>query len=569
MTLHSNPSGPAQMALDLSSTAIRLMQRNEAGGWRELGAAPLDGEFSGRIDALRAAAPVRGRGPVPVDLWLPPEQVVARRYALPQGASGEARALRLLAAETGLRAHDLSIALSPTRPGEPTTVLAVPAQIVHEARAYSERWGFLPGRVSIRPDHETAAAFGEAGPTFGRPPRFPRAFRAARHAAVAAAAILIGATGWGAWGLLEDPPPPVVTAAPVLTLASIDAGAPRFDRAPFTQVQRREVHPLTVQQPHTGAPVAGVVGLPVIGLAPDLLQPTEGVPIHVGPGPVRPGPVRPADLARAGADAGLGDLAALVHSVDRLRTETAPPAAEPPSGTPVTTPNAGVAPTAPAATSAGRGDGGPDEASPGPGSEPAAAMQVATATMAPRSVPAVPTPRPERAPEAETPTAADARAEAEPGPEAESAAKPEADAEPATTAEAKVEVEVDVDAEPAPAEPVSMLAALAAPRPPARPEQKARSFARAAAQPAFGGDPSPANIRQAAIRRGLELDNTSLIGVLDARSGRQALLRTPAGDFLKVARGDTVEGWRVSAIDRDAVRLTRGGRNRTLLLMLR
>ena len=83
----------------------------------------------------------------------------------------------------------------------------------------------------------------------------------------------------------------------------------------------------------------------------------------------------------------------------------------------------------------------------------------------------------------------------------------------------------------------------------------------------------PAPSRRASARPRARKDcrsnSTSLIGVIDAQSGREALLRMPSGDFLKVAAGDTVRGWRVSLIGRDAVRLTRGGESRTLLLVTR
>jgi Tfp pilus assembly protein PilP len=67
----------------------------------------------------------------------------------------------------------------------------------------------------------------------------------------------------------------------------------------------------------------------------------------------------------------------------------------------------------------------------------------------------------------------------------------------------------------------------------------------------------------------LELDQTNLVGVIEASNGRRALVRLPDGDFRKVARGDDVNGWRVNSIERAAMRLTRKGQNRTLLLVSR
>jgi hypothetical protein len=57
--------------------------------------------------------------------------------------------------------------------------------------------------------------------------------------------------------------------------------------------------------------------------------------------------------------------------------------------------------------------------------------------------------------------------------------------------------------------------------------------------------------------------------VIDAQSGREALLRMSSGDVRKVTLGDTVAGWRVNAIGQDTMRLTRGGESRTLLLVTR
>ena len=77
----------------------------------------------------------------------------------------------------------------------------------------------------------------------------------------------------------------------------------------------------------------------------------------------------------------------------------------------------------------------------------------------------------------------------------------------------------------------------------------------------------PRSVTDAARRTGLSLDETSLIGIIDAKTGREALVRLPNGSFRKVSRGDEIEGWRVSSINREAVRLTRQGQNRTLLLV--
>jgi hypothetical protein len=111
----------------------------------------------------------------------------------------------------------------------------------------------------------------------------------------------------------------------------------------------------------------------------------------------------------------------------------------------------------------------------------------------------------------------------------------------------------------------SRLAVAHAPRPPARPAYPKR----AQSPPPTMIVAAPPEVRAAAAQRGLSLESTSLIGVIDARDGRRALLRTPSGGYLKVTRGDEVAGWRVNAIGQDAMRLTRGGESRTLLLVTR
>ena len=180
-------------------------------------------------------------------------------------------------------------------------------------------------------------------------------------------------------------------------------------------------------------------------------------------------------------------------------------------------------------------------------------IQVAAA-MAPRSMTAAPPPRPGRS----AALATEASTDAAPEPTVTPPTKPLAVARPAKSAEAG----------PATAS-TATLAVLKAPRPPTRPALKATNHAPASVQRAIANESSPANIRQAAIRRGLELGSTNLIGVLDATTGRQALLRTSSGQILKVTRGDAVEGWRVTDIHRDSIRLNKAGQSRTLSLIVR
>ncbi len=80
---------------------------------------------------------------------------------------------------------------------------------------------------------------------------------------------------------------------------------------------------------------------------------------------------------------------------------------------------------------------------------------------------------------------------------------------------------------------------------------------------------SPGSVREAATEHGLPLNQVSLIGILDLESGRKALLRMPDGRYRSVVTGDTIDGWRVSMIGIDAMRVTRSGQDQTLLLVSR
>jgi hypothetical protein len=63
------------------------------------------------------------------------------------------------------------------------------------------------------------------------------------------------------------------------------------------------------------------------------------------------------------------------------------------------------------------------------------------------------------------------------------------------------------------------------------------------------------------------LDRTALIGIFNLNTGRKALLRLPNGRYRSVIVGDVLDGWRVSMIGVDAMRITRSGEDRTFLLV--
>lgn len=81
--------------------------------------------------------------------------------------------------------------------------------------------------------------------------------------------------------------------------------------------------------------------------------------------------------------------------------------------------------------------------------------------------------------------------------------------------------------------------------------------------------PAPRRVSDAAGETGLPLDTTSLVGIIDASTGREALLRLPSGRFRRVTAGDVLEGWRVRDIDRESLSLSRGGQSRRLYLVNR
>lgn len=147
---------------------------------------------------------------------------------------------------------------------------------------------------------------------------------------------------------------------------------------------------------------------------------------------------------------------------------------------------------------------------------------------------------------------------------------PEVTPEATTTATTNVAAPANRDlTTPTPTDEASSdLAAIQAPTPSKRP--RALEFA-ARRMPARTRTPLavylPRSVSDAARRTGLSLDKTNLIGVIEANSGRQALIRLPNGGFRKVGQGDKVNGWRVSSVNRESVRLTRKGEKRTLLLV--
>jgi len=110
------------------------------------------------------------------------------------------------------------------------------------------------------------------------------------------------------------------------------------------------------------------------------------------------------------------------------------------------------------------------------------------------------------------------------------------------------------------------LAVLASPAPEARPAGRARQAAVAAVTPGTRAAPT---IARPATQSGIPLNQTALIGVISLQSGRKALLRLADGTVRSVQVGDTLDGWKVSAIGDEELRLSKGGKDRTLVLVSR
>ena len=603
-------SGP--LALDLSPDAVTLMARRPGDGWSPVAEAPLDDpDFSTRIDELRVEAVVRDASRAPVALWLPGDQVLVRQYVLTRtGDAAYAEAMRRISAETGYEPAELMLALSAPDAGAPTTVLAALTQTVQEARDYARRWGFEPGAVSTRIEAE---AFLPGFAIFTSPPSpARRAGRAVFRAAAMAACV--AALAIGAYGMfrvaepLFDATDPDSAAEPLFAMvdtlddrpyaAPVPLDAVRFGRTQGLPIQR-----LRVSDAQRMAALGAIRHGPrPRGASPEILEaPRSEAPMRIGPTPARPERTRPGRLAAASGSPGRNIAQPVRQALDRIRLEgrrlaaatrtdtdsrqttaEAPRSIEAPQGSLVlaslpreTTPD--TQDPDPAPVTGDQASLSPQSQTPAPDPAPEAEGAAELpgeqlSSLAPVEMTDQPRPRPANVQPDPEPVA---EPQAQPAPAPVEAPAPSAVTQTATAAPeaqtpqpdtAQTEPETDPDAP-------TVYAALNAPKPRVRPAQLAR--AAAATRQSSGGAalrrtaPASRSVRTAASESGLALNKTSLIGVIDARSGRQALVRMPSGDYRKVGRGDTLDGWRVSSIGREAMKLTRRGQSRTLLLVSR
>jgi hypothetical protein len=517
-----------EFSLDLTAEAIVLHERASHCDWRKCASAQLDDpEFPIVIGLLRSEAETQAGGREPVRLWLPGEQVLKRRARIGDGAP----AARLLAAfdyvdrQTVYRPEDIAIAVAPANRDGEATLLITFAETWREARAYAARWGFVPGAVSTR---HHAGDFGADGPVFhlNSPPPEPSAppsttgrLNRLAVAALALAAVTAGAAFWSPrpW---ETPSSLPGTALEVAEApAATRPPAPEFPQTaplPAPEPESRVEAPPPGHFPDTPAlaPLGDTDRSPGIGPAPEAAgtPAVPDAPAAMAAAPLPPPDPAPAPPGRDPVTAWTGPVLAL-----KLPGRVSSTGAHKISG--VMEPPARVERVSLLARGAS-----PPRAPPTlepPPVEPATTTmdgaQPIEVTEAPLPVP-IPAPRPAR---------------------------------------------TDPDAP-------TRFASLTSPLPKTRPALSAlpRALPSAATLPAITGTAQP-SIRPPATEQGLPLDHTTLIGIFNLDTDRKALLRLPDGRYRSVIVGDVLDGWRVSMIGSDAMRITRSGEDRTFPLVTR
>ena len=598
----SNAGGSrGSLALDMTEDAVVLCRCQRDGSVEEIARAVLEApDFSAQIQALQNEASRQDPARRPVTLWLPEAQILLRKMSLgsKQRSPALAEAALRLQSETEHRADELSIDVSISKDDSPSVVIAALVQTVREAKEYAAKWGFVPGPVSTRCHLE---AFGDRPPVFALPGKTAESTKG-RFLRLAAASVVLAGAGVGGWVYYDS----VSQRAPSLVIHEVAGSnaqtfqnadmSPGAGRLALTAVRREdadlgEAHPAVSLDRnerigrHSASPPAKIHEMSEM-----LAVPAAPAQLAIGAEPVLPSHDVPGSLfAPASASGGVGITEAR-EAIDQIRVQS-------------------LGLSEPTASADGRQLGQTAHAITADGrfqnvnaTEPGAVLDddwiVATigtsATIAaangssgePQSVQELQPAQSAGEAEPDEVAAADPNLPHVPKPKPSPLTEPVQEAEPAVAEDTESDVAAapdpnsdDQDAAPETSEEIEetsgdsdeTLAALTSPTPVERPEHLSAPESQVAskktkAKPAEAG-PSPASVSAAAAESGLQLDETSLIGVIDASTGRTALVRLPDGDFRKIARGDVLDGWVVSSIGRDRMKLTRQGRNRTLDLV--
>lgn len=601
----SDQAQGCRLALDLDSTAVTLFVRSDLDVWSRVGQAELGADdFSEQIDSLRVEALVRSGEQETVLLWLPPEQVITRSMTLAPGSEDAARteATHRIAEDTDFEPSELTIAMAEGDNPKETTVMGALLQTVHEAQDYGARWGFPKTLVSTRTDEKR---FGANGPIFAPPPTIAhQAGHAARRLAAAAALLfVVGGAIYGGYAALQpllEEPTDIRSSGPALASFAVVLDPITPEGSPINQVRVGGVGSLAIQRllvPDTdrlnsyGTPLHKG---PLRSETPVVLAaPGEGAPMQVGGAPIQPTYQRPGRLTGVVAITPPPDASAVRLALQRIRLAGPPrqdgtayssapsfKRAKPSDDADRIASLAPLDKTVPVEPGTGVEADLPAESEKNPDADATGEVDVdqpsepESSPQAPAEMAQQPEPKPKNFeaivaavfPEKEV---QDPQADsAEDAAALTSASNAVASLVPSATpleqpGNADPEPSIDPDAP-------TVFAALQAPAPSKRPKVFERAAKRpVSTQTSVAAVTIPRTVRSAARKVGLSLDETSLIGVIDARNGRKALVRMPSGDYRKVAKGDDLDGWRVNSISREAMRLTRRGQNRTLLLVSR
>ncbi|MEM7176480.1 MAG: hypothetical protein AAF503_02140 [Pseudomonadota bacterium] len=613
-SMRHHPAPAGRVALSLDGECIGLHHEGADGKWSDVGKAAFDdGDFAKQIEWLRVEALARTGRQQPVMIWLKDDHVLERNFPISARNAAARRNLAadLFAEETAYRRDELEIAVGSTDENGLATCLAILRQTRLEAQEHLARWGFEPGPVTIAEPMTDGTRF----PSFERCEQGGRraARIGARMATIGLGVIgtggLAAAAVWGIAVLMQNPSPVPVTVSAAIAFpmviekhdeaaqlaTTLDADMARARVMPALALRHPDPAPGNLERlaPHDHPWLARYVP-PESFAQPRTVTRSESFEIGKA-GTVEELPLQLASLDRspngfaAANGPARGESLAISGSGDptwftgsnRLAVSPYDRAQEPvlaslaavadaPLTAPLPFPRAPV------------------------GRFSTALAPSSTALNGPGGLTLQPIPRPRAAsapPAIETgPDVTTGLAIASQGPDSRPGAslepgvslplpEPITGGTPAQAGKIPVAFIESVTVEPLAAENVQteaeteLVAALAipsSPLPQPRPERRSHKIAttRELVPRTLSSDgPVSRAVGKAAQHNGIPLDRTSLVGIINMTSGREALLRLPSGGFRRVGRGDDVAGWQVSMIGHDAMQLSQGTRRRTLLLV--